>query len=475
MRTSLKNVRFFIFSLLFISLLTVPLSGCGGNSSETPVGKTTRFVFISDMHFSPFFDETLFNDLVQADVSQWAGIFQSSTITKPQSWGNETNYPLLIQALDSAREQVNSMPFLLFGGDILAHKFREKFFGLYGKEDEEALRSFSYKTVAFFVSQVRERFSEVPVLFILGNVDSYAGDYRIVPGGPFLADTAELFYSEFLLGGADREKYFETYSAGGYYVADPPGSKVLFVCLNAVLFSVHRADATAEEKDAAWKQLDWLEETLVNAGKEDRKMWLFLHIPPGADIFGTVHTYMDDAGHISDAVTMWQEKYQQRFLELTARHAENIEAGFAGHTHMDEYLLTPSDGAQDSGTIVISPSISPLFGNNPAFKVMKMDTAGWKLLDYRSVAYLFDSAPEFAAYYDFSDTYGSDGLLRDALNKLFSELATDAVKRQAYSRYYYSGHDAGNPIDDINWPAYWCGIGTLYKPDYIDCVNHYFE
>jgi sphingomyelin phosphodiesterase acid-like 3 len=475
MRTSLKNIRVFIFSLLFISLLAVLFPGCGDNSSETPVGKTTQFVFISDIHFSPFYDETLFNELIQADVSQWEEIFQSSTITEPQSWGNETNYPLLIQALDSAKKQVDSMPFLLFGGDILAHKFREEFFGLYGKVDEEALRSFVYKTVAFFVSQVREHFIEVPVLFILGNVDSYAGDYLIVPGGPFLADTGELFYSELLLQGADRERFLETYSAGGYYVADPPGSKVLFVCLNTVLFSFHRTDATEEEEDAAWKQLDWLEETLVSAGKEDRKVWLFLHIPPGADIFGTVHSYMDDTGHISDAVMMWQEKYQKRFLELAARHAEIIEAGFAGHTHMDEYLLTPSDGAEASGTIVVSPSISPIFGNNPAFKVMKMDTAGWKLLDYRSVAYLFDNAPEFAAYYDFSDTYGSDDLLRDAFNRLFPELATDAVKRQAYSGYYYSGHDAGNPIDDINWPAYWCGIGTLYRPDYIDCVNHYFE
>ncbi|HIJ40432.1 MAG TPA: hypothetical protein HPP90_05035 [Deltaproteobacteria bacterium] len=471
-----RKRRFFHFSLLFIPLLAVLIAGCGGNSSETTVGTTTQFIFISDIHFSPFYDETLFNDLVQTEVAQWAGIFESSMITKPQSWGNETNYPLLTQALDAARKQLSSMPFLLFGGDILAHKFREKFFGLYGKEDEEALRAFSYKTVTFFVSVVRERFGEVPILFILGNNDAYAGDYLIVPGGPFLADTAELFYSELLLQGADREKYLKTYSAGGYYVADPPGSKVLFVCLNAVLFSGRRPDATVEEEDAALKQLEWLEETLVSAGKEGRKVWLFLHIPPGADIFGTVNAYMDDTGHISDAVTMWKEKYQQRFLELTARHAGIIEAGFAGHTHMDEYLITPSDGAEDSGTIVISPSISPIFGNDPAFKVMKMVTEGWKLLDYRLVAYHFeDPAPEFGFYYDFSDTYGSDLLLKDALIGLYPELATNDAKRQAYSRYYYSGHDGDNPIDDTNWPAYWCGIGRLPKPEYVDCVNNYFK
>ena len=209
--------------LLFITLSAFLFAGCGANSSDTSVGTTTQFLFISDIHFSPFYDETIFNDLVQADVSRWAAIFESSTITEPQSWGNETNYPLLVKALDAARKQVSSMPFMLFGGDILAHKFRETFFGLYGKEDEEALRAFSYKTVAFFVSQVRERFGEIPVLFILGNNDAYAGDYLIVPGGAFLADTAELFYSQFLLQGADREQYVKTYRAGGYYVADPAG------------------------------------------------------------------------------------------------------------------------------------------------------------------------------------------------------------------------------------------------------------
>ena len=78
MRDSLRNVRFFRFSSLFISLLAILFSGCWDNSSETPVGTTTQVVFISDIHFSPFYDETIFNDLVKAGVDQWAGIFKGS-------------------------------------------------------------------------------------------------------------------------------------------------------------------------------------------------------------------------------------------------------------------------------------------------------------------------------------------------------------------------------------------------------------
>ena len=141
---------------------------------------------------------------------------------------------------------------------------------------------------------------------------------------------------------------------------------------------------------------------------------------------------------------------------------------------MDEYRLTESDQVEKTGTIIISPSISPIFGNDPAFKVLTMGTEGWTLRDYRSVAYHFeDSDPEFGFYYDFTDAYGSDLPLRDGLIDLYPELAADAEKRGAYSGYYYSGHKGGNPINDTNWPAYWCGIGRLPKTDYMDCVNQY--
>jgi len=64
-------------------------------------------------------------------ICQWDEIFQGSPVTEPQSWGQETNYPLLVRLLDALRRQVNASPVALFQGDILAHKFRESFFELY--------------------------------------------------------------------------------------------------------------------------------------------------------------------------------------------------------------------------------------------------------------------------------------------------------------------------------------------------------
>lgn len=475
MHKLLEKIRYGRIFFLFMALAVVLAAGCSDSSSNQSTQTTIPLVIISDFHFTPFYDPDIFDDLVNSPADQWAAIFETSSITEPLLWGDETNYPLLVRALDSAKTESDSGAVVLFPGDILAHKFPETFFELYGQEDQKALQSFTYKTVTFFSSQVRERFGDLPVIFTLGNNDSYAGDYKLVPGGTFLADTAEQFYTTFLLGGANRETYFKTYPAGGYYVAEPPGSKVFFVCLNTLLFSPHWIKNNPSEGDAiALKQLEWLELTLAEADASEKRVWIIMHIPPGADIFATVNTYMDQSGHISNAVSFWEEKYQDRFLEIGRRYVHIIEAVFAGHTHMDEYRLFFRSDGEPPKTSITTPSVSPVFGNDPAFKVITTRKEDWELLDYRSVAYHLGTVlPEFNNYYIFSETYKMEMPLKPALIALFPELVTDMIRQQAYSTLYYSGHNTADIINTTNWPAYWCGIGKMARKEYIECVNDY--
>jgi hypothetical protein len=429
-------------------------------------------VVFTDVHFTPFYDPELFFDLVDASSDRWADIFKTSRITEPLLWGKETNYPLCVRMLEAIHEASVSSPLVIFPGDILAHKFRETFFTLYGEEDEAALRSFAYKTCAFFVGQVREALSGLPVLFVLGNNDAYAGDYKLIPGGDFLADTSELFYSTLLLRGTDFDTFSTSYRAGGYYAAQPSASKVLFICLSTVLFSVNWSSDGNE--DAPLRQLDWLRQALADAKAQGKKVWILMHVPPGADAYATVSACMDEAGRISDARMMWKEDCQERFLEIIRPYSDTIEACFAGHTHMDEYRIMYYEDGAASETILLSPSVSPQFGNNPGFKVFTLSTPEWELQDYRSVTYSFDMADlTFETYYTFLSAYHLGGPLEAALNELVPELVSDEARRGNYTRFYYSGHDGGNPITDTNWPAYWCAIQSISKDDYIGCVNAY--
>ena len=457
------------------ALLVILAAGCGDDSSGPSPQTTLPSVIISDVHFTPFYDTSIFNDLVNSPVEQWAAIFESSSVTDLSSWGQETNYPLLKQVLDVASQAAGGSHVLIFPGDILAHKFPETFFALYGKEDTEALHSFVYKTVVFFATQVRERFGNIPVMFTLGNNDSYAGDYALVPGGAFLTDTADTFYDTFLLGGADRKSYFNTYPAGGYFVAEPPGFKIQFVCLNSVFFSRHRTeDCTDQANNIAMTQLAWLEQVLEEADAAKKKVWIVMHIPSGASIYGTVQTYMDPSGKISDATLFWKESCQSRFLEICERYANVIGAIYAGHTHMDEYRLILDRNGEVYKATIITPAVSPQYGNNPAFKVLTLRGEDWEPLDYRSVNCDLDLAsPDFSTYYVFSEAYSTEMPLEASLVALFPTMTIGSSYQRTYARFYYSGHNAANIIDDVNWPAYWCGIGKMDKKGYIECVNNY--
>lgn len=470
----LKRCRRHVVLMVGVLFILLP-AGCSSDSSGISSQATLPLVIISDVHFTPFYDTTLFDDLVNSPVEKWADIFQSSSVTQLSSWGQETNYPLLKRTLVAASMRVGGSRAVIFPGDILAHQFPEKFFKLYGEEDHEALRSFVYKTVVFFATQVRERFGNVPVMFTLGNNDSYAGDYQLVPGGAFLTDTADAFYNVFLLRWADRNNYFSTYRAGGYFVAESPDAKVRFVCVNSVLFSKNRTDGCTDSDDnAATTQLAWLEKVLEKAYADKKKVFIVTHIPTGMSIYSTVKIYMDASGKISDAEVFWKESCQSQFLEICRRYASVIEIIFSGHTHMDEYrLILDRDGEATKATIV-TPAVSPQYGNNPAFKVLTLRGEDWKPLDFTTISCdLNVSSPDFSTYYVFSEAYSSETPLEESLVDLFPKMKNNDSDRKNYARFYYAGHDDTNIIDDTTWPAYWCGIGRVDRREYIECVNSY--
>jgi len=370
MKSGFMRFRFSRNGALILCLLTVWCVGCSDdNSTARP---SARMAVFSDVHFTPFYDPDLFPELMAAPADQWPEIFSRSSITEPPSWGKETNYPLLVKMLASLEESAEGSPLVLFPGDILAHHFRETFFNLYGEEDEEALRSFVYKTCAFFAAQVRKFLAGIPVLFVLGNNDSYAGDYLLVPEGEYLADTADLFYSTLLLGKADPTSFNATYTAGGYYQARPCRSDVLYICLNTVLFSVNWSSEGHE--DAPTCQLNWLSQALFDARTKGEKVWILMHVPPGADAYGTISAYMDETGRITDALMMWKAEYQQRFLKMIRQYGDIVEVCFAGHTHMDEYRMMLYKNGASAKPILITPGVSPQYGNNPGYKVFTVSS-----------------------------------------------------------------------------------------------------
>ena len=442
---------------LFVIILSLGLiCSCGGDSSD----KSTAVVF-SDIHFNPFYDPSLFQELVKADISEWQGIFEKSSITTPSAYGTDTNFPLLMLALSGIHSQVGDSPFVTFTGDLLGHYIPQTFFKLYGSEDISAMKAFTDKTIAFLMEKIRASVGDAPILFAIGNADSYSG---LEPESSFLSNAAELYYSLFLNGTANREAFLESFKAGGYYSAQPSGGNLTVIGLNTMLFyplSIPGVESIANT------ELTWLDSKLAEAKTNGQKVWLLMHVPAGADI-GSTAKVIESNGQLASATMMWRADYQAKFKQIISKYPDIIAWGFAAHTHMDEYRII------DGNVLHISPSISPYFGNNPAFKTFTFSNATLEPDDYISLSYDLATMPnEFQSLYIFSSAYSVEDPLDTSMEELYPELSTDSVKQSLYRNYYYSGPTPKNPITDKNWPVYWCGITKMTEQELIDCVNSY--
>ena len=444
----------------FGALLVVASLLASCSSSSPPPQRTV--IAISDVHFDPFYDRSLFASLQAAPVTEWAGLFAGSPITNPGEWGGTTNYPLLTRMTAALRTQQPRPTLVVFGGDILVQDFSTIFHLLAPTQDEAAMRAFALKTVTFVVQQIRGSLGTTPVYFTLGNWDSYAGSFGLLPNDPFLADTADVFYDGFLTGAVDRVTFAPTYRAGGYYAADVPGSNLLVVGLNTIFLAPQSPSGT---EAAVTRELDWLDATLDAARASARPVWLLMHVPPGGDL-ATTGSDVDPQGHVTQPAMMLQAEPQDRLLAILAAHQDVVTAAFTGHTHMDEYRLA---------AIALQglPGVTPLMGNSPAFKTFTVspDTT---LQDYVSWALdLGNPSAAFQPYYSFSSAYDLANPLASALPALLPQLRLVPGAQSGYRDRYGSGHAPSKPLTDLNWPVYWCGIALLGQAGLTDCVNHY--
>jgi hypothetical protein len=336
-----------------------------------------------------------------------------------------------------------------------------------GSEDEKARDSFIYKTMAYVSSKMKHSLGKIPVYFALGNNDSYRGDYALADEGEFLKSTCALFYHNFINPqetGNEYATFRHSYSQHGYYnVENPMLDKGRIIGLNTNFFSTNNSDSIWEKSPAA-VELNWLEQQLKSAEANDEKLWLLLHIPPGVNVYSTEHRSKADDLQV---YLQWKAPYNQRYLNLVKRYHKNITASFAGHTHMDDFRLIydkASDKKEALDFIHITPSVSPVFGNNPVFQILSIDAKTGSLSE--AVTYHVDLTATQLAFkeeYTYTRTYDLAPNV-SGLDQVYSQILTNTDWRNTYIDYYPSDSKATGINKDWQW--YWTGIGNLTVEDY---------
>jgi sphingomyelin phosphodiesterase acid-like 3 len=454
----MKQIGYFVRCILILFCLPGLPAVLAGSSQPLPPSAGNALL-ISDLHFDPLADPSLVKQLIDAPVGDWETIFFSSKQTGYAHAPQDANYPLIKSALSAAAGQC-SVDFVVGMGDYLRHNFEQAFLKTGGTSDE--FTDFATKTALFIVRALQTDF-RVPVYFALGNDDSPCGDYRVDPGGPFLAILADSL--EVLKNHPDAAADFRT---GGFYeLPHPTLANHEIVVLNSVLWSRSYAICGSDSGDAGKAEMQWLSWQLYRAKISGNKVMLVMHIPPGIDSYKSAH-----AGAGKAATEFWQSQFFTQFLDLMKTYGSIVQIALAGHTHMDDFRVLSPGGTASPVAFRITPAVSPIFGNNPGFSVLQYQIGTGEVSDIATY-YLNlvggGSDPHWALEYRFSAAYGYNTFSAESLQSLAAAIQSDPTVRHVFAGFYATC--APSPIKPDNWQFYACSQTQFTSSDYASCVS----
>jgi len=183
---------------------------------------------------------------------------------------------------------------------------------------------------------------------------------------------------------------------GGYFM-QPLTDELFLVSLNTVVYAKEHAWTGLPPGDP-YGQFEWLDRmlgfvALQAQGNAMPKVLIVGHIPPALNNY--------------DFSAQWREEYVAAYMSLVDRHAHVVAGQLFGHLHLDAVRLMPS--ARVHLPIFVSGGISPVFENNPSFRVWKYK--GAELLDYAVYGAMLDRhRPQqrlvFSRKYQALEAYG---------------------------------------------------------------------
>ncbi len=468
-----------IYLAFAIVLLAASLHGFGSavQATETtrsaapePVGEGL-FLILTDIHFDPFADPGLARELASAPVAQWQSILSGSSRTGFAQYGSHANYPLMKSALSAARKLSESRgvpyDFVLYPGDYLSHRFYRDFDEYLGG-GEHALEDFVIKTMQF-VSAMLEQTFQVPVYGAIGNRDAICGNYMIAPDSPMLPAVGAT-WGVF----ADQPAALESFSIGGSYAQPHPVvPDHTLIVLNNVFWSRRYINSCGQhDVDPGAALMAWLEWQLYKARLTGQDVSLMMHIPPGIDAFETSRSGLCQG----DVIPFWQEAYTEGFLGLMRSYRDILSNSYAGHTHMDSFRVIADDEGTAFLSTSITPAVSPIFGNNPAFTAMRYDRTTGALLDYATY-YLTNLAStgeggeaKWGLEYDFGAAYGFSAYDPTSLQSLAQRIQSDETVRAKFTKFYAAETPVDSAITDENWRAFACAQTALTVSDFEACA-----
>jgi len=376
-----KRIARAILGLISILLITT--------IQAAPNPSLNKFLSLADIHFDPFTichlgvkACPLINDLRKAQAAEWPTIFESEGANTGINYYHDTSYSLLKITLNQIQKLNISehFNFVLILGDSLGHLLRFKYILYSHDSSKQGYRNFINKIQIFLAQEMQQAIPDIDIYPVIGNNDSYTGDYSVVPDGDFLKDTTE-DWSGMIRNKENKSKFTQQFPYAGYYavtLTTNPSQKIII--LNTVLFG---NNINKKMQIAANKQLEWLHDQLIVARKNHQNVLIAFHIPIGVNIYNTLKNPL---GGMQD---FWNTKYNNSFRLYLKEFSTEITAMLCAHIHVTalQHLIFKQPREVYVG---YTPSISPIFGNSPAFNIYRYEPNSFQIKSSETYFYAFD-------------------------------------------------------------------------------------
>ena len=318
--------------------------------------EVASFLWLTDAHIDPYYLSADRQCKKKALVELQQYPFGSMGCDPPPS----LLYSILEGAAAWLEKVAGKASFMLFTGDFARH-------GPGRMRDSADNASDIVKNVSILA---RDFFPDLPAVFgTLGNDDSPC-DYcenitTASPVNPWFWRVG----TKINQANCMTDATLEMYKYGSYF--DITAGDLTILSIATVIYSTLHVPATKLEDDP-FGQFAWLRAKLAEAVQQGRSVWIIGHISPGIETFGFTE--------------LWWPAYVDKYLAIVQdpQLGPAIAAQLFGHVHKDEIRVLP-DPPPGAGPIFLSSSISPVYYNNPSFKIVQYNRTTGKLLSFKVI------------------------------------------------------------------------------------------
>lgn len=455
----MRIVNFFqLIVMVCIYFFLIETVSANTNNPE----KTATFMTVADIHFNPFYECTesncpLINKLQSSPAAKWKKILAQYAKRNP-IYNKNTNYILFQSMLGALKKQANDnqVQFIVLLGDLLAHNYKKNYQKYTGDLSLDGIQSFVNKTMQFITSELKNSLPFIDIYTVVGNNDTYSDHYISEP--EFYKNIGAI-WGKSIKDGKTRLKIERKFTKGGYYALNLSKQKDLrLIVMNTTFFSKKGTGMEIE----AQEELDWLRDELAAIHKHHQKAIIALHIPIGIDAYTSVIG--------GDTASLWTQHATQQFLYQLKCYTNEVIAIFSGHLHADFFEIITFNEKNKKILLTGTPAISPIFGNNPGFKIYRYSPNTLEIQAYSTYYYPLDAKnSEWKLAYDSNKTYQADCHSCNLLEAM-DQIQPSGKLADDYKKFYMLGKNSQPITKENKWiPYYYCAIRNLGAETYNDC------